>query len=520
MGNTFHRKHPKAPSPKFSKLKGKLPSSVIQQSKERDIRLDYVFHRVLGEGHFGKVRRAVSKSDQLRVAVKSVLKKKITKGELLRQEVDAMRALNHTNIVALYDIYEDATHVHIVMELCTGGELFGRIVSEGKLSETIAADILHQILSACQHFHAKKIVHRDLKPENILFMNEKSWTLKICDFGLSRFYEPENNVMNTRLGTAFYLAPEVLRKKYSSKCDIWSVGVILYIMLCGYPPFYGASDALVFKAILQDPLSFEGDAWASVSQEAKSIIEKLLDRNDENRPSATEALQASASWRLGEASGSAALTTQALNSLRQFCAMNKFKRATCTLIAATLGSEELGHLEQEFRTMDSDLDGFITRNELADAMRRTHSDLAQVHVIMRELDENGDNMIEWREYIQAAVARREYLREEKIAETFRMIDADQSGTISFTELKHILGKTADAKMIIDMLNEADANRDGEIDLQEFKAMMLRSLENNTAPSFSKPVLVPISADTKMEPSRNPASSSSDDDETNNIIEIV
>ena len=235
MGNLFNRNPTKLSSPRFSRkglLERKSIASLVDPSKNGDIRLDYVFHRVLGEGHFGKVRRAVRKSDQMRVAVKSVLKKSIQKPELLRQEVEALRTLKHPNVVALLDIYEDPTHVHIVMELCTGGELFGRIVREGALSETIAADILHQILSACQHFHAKKIVHRDLKPENILFVSEKSWTLKICDFGLSRFYDEGNNMMNTRLGTAFYLAPEVLRKKYSSKCDIWSVGIILYIMLC------------------------------------------------------------------------------------------------------------------------------------------------------------------------------------------------------------------------------------------------------------------------------------------------
>jgi len=208
MGNFFAKKPGRAPSPKFSRTKhSSAPGlsksstgSMVERSKERDIRLDYVFHRVLGEGHFGKVRRAVRKTDETRVAVKSVLKKKINKPELLRQEVEAMQSLHHTNIVALYDIYEDPTHVHIVMELCTGGELFGRIVKEGSLSEMVAADILHQILSACEHFHSKMVVHRDLKPENILFVNEKSWTLKICDFGLSKFYDEENNVMHTRLG--------------------------------------------------------------------------------------------------------------------------------------------------------------------------------------------------------------------------------------------------------------------------------------------------------------------------------
>jgi calcium-dependent protein kinase len=350
-------------------------------------------------------------------------------------------------------------------------------------------------------------------------VNEKSWTLKICDFGLSTFYEPDNNVMNTRLGTAFYLAPEVLRKKYTSKCDIWSVGVVLYIMLCGYPPFYGASDALVFKAILQDKLAFDGDAWLTVSPAAKSIIETLLQRDDEKRPSASQALQMSSDWRLGEAS--VQLTTQALSSLRQFCAMNKFKRAACTHIAETLASEELGQLEQEFRTMDSDLDGFITRNELAAAIKRTHSDVGQVHVIMRELDENGDNRIEWREYLHAAVARREYLKDEKMAETFRAIDADKSGKISFAEVKNVLGNTADAKMIIDMLKEGDANNDGEIDLQEFKAMMLRSLENNVILTAAASTVV--SKEERAPAPANPASldsNSSASDDARNEIEIV
>ena len=252
--------------------------------------------------------------------------------------------------------------------------------------------------------------------------------------------------------------------------------MILYIMLCGYPPFYGSSDALVFKAILQEELSFEGEAWESVSNEAKSIIQMLLNRNEEHRPDATKALQLSQAWRLGDASGSSALTTRAIKSLKHFCAMNKFKRAACAHIAENLSGDDLAQLESEFRTMDFDLDGFITRTELADAMRRTNSNLGEVSTIMKVLDEDGDNRIEWREYLHGAVARREILRDEKIAETFRMIDSDKSGKISFQELKKILGDTVDSEMILVMLNEADANHDGEIDLQEFKSMMWKSLE--------------------------------------------
>lgn len=469
MGNLFRKRPEWVPSPKFSK-RTKRRDSVVESSKERDIRLDYVFHRVLGEGRYGKVRRAMRKVDSQRVAVKSILKKEIRKPELLRHEVEALSRLEHVNIVKLLDVYEDPTHVHMVMELCSGGELFARIVEHGQLTEMVAADLMRQVLSAVAHLHSRKIVHRDLKPENILFAREKSWTLKVCDFGLSRFFDSCSEEMTSRLGTAFYVSPEVLNRKYTSKCDIWSLGVVLYIMLCGYPPFYGASDPLIFKSILEDQVKFEGEAWQNVSPEAKKFVLRLLDRDEHARPSAEEALNEKG-WLLGEASGTIAVTTTAIESLKRFCAMNTFKRAALNHIAKSLSKKELGELEREFRTIDSDLDGYITRAELTEAMKRTKS-LAQVHVLLEELDENGDDCIDWNEYIQGAVARKDFLRDERIAETFRYFDEDESGKISISEMQQVLGASTD---ISEMMKNADLNEDGEIDFSEFRTMLLKSI---------------------------------------------
>lgn len=470
-----HAHHYCPPAPQFLHRPGSS-SSMLDSStkrKQKDIRLDYVFHRVLGEGRFGKVRRAVRKHDQVRVAVKSMLKKDIKKSEvhLLRQEVRAMQMLQHPNIVSLIDLYESPTHVHICMELCNGGELLDRITKERFLSEVVCADIMHQILSAIAYMHDRGITHRDLKPENLLLANETGWTVKVCDFGLSKFYDDNTTRMSARLGTVYYMSPEVLKQNYTSKCDLWSLGVILYVMLCGYPPFSGKNDDEVFTSILNDPVVFHTQGtWDSTSQEAKDFICKLLNRDEDRRLSAREALREG--WILGEASGTWQVTTRALQSLQHFCAMNKFKRAAVGHMSESLSQAEIAQLEQEFRSIDVDLDGFITANELADAITRTKS---SGNVAFQLLDENGDNRIDLSEFVRAAIARKEYLRDQRIAQTFSWFDHDKNGTISIAELKRAMMGMSEEE-ILDFVKATDLNGDNEIDLNEFRQSLLHSLE--------------------------------------------
>ena len=174
-----------------------------------------------------------------------------------------MRTLDHPNVIKLYELFEDARNVYLVMELCTGGELFDKIINKGHFTEKEAAFIFQQIISAIFYCHKNFIVHRDLKPENFLFQNpDFRSTLKIIDFGLSKIWAKgeDQKSFRTRAGTPYYIAPEVLAGDYDESCDIWSSGCILYILLCGYPPFYGSSDAQILERVKKGAYSFRGEA--------------------------------------------------------------------------------------------------------------------------------------------------------------------------------------------------------------------------------------------------------------------
>jgi calcium-dependent protein kinase len=210
----------------------------------------------------------------------------------VRQEVSIMDHLSgHANVVKLVDVFEDKRNVHIVMELCTGGELFDRIVARGHYSEKSAAQIIRAIVEVVAHCHTMGVVHRDLKPENFLLSSAGSASeLKAIDFGLSSFFQP-GKMLSDIVGSAYYVAPEVLRKKYSSQCDIWSCGVILYILLCGIPPFYAETEAAIFRAVVKGDVDYSAHPWPRISAEAKDCVGKMLTRDVNARAMAEQILQ-------------------------------------------------------------------------------------------------------------------------------------------------------------------------------------------------------------------------------------
>lgn len=215
-----------------------------------DVRVKYHINpKELGHGHYGVVRKCMDRETKEWLAIKSIRKSKVSKIEVLKREIEILKEVQHPHIIRLVDVYEDSKYLHLVTELCTGGELFDRIIAktqseEGHYSEHDAASIVRDILDAIAYCHdVKQIVHRDLKPENFLFLTEEEDSpIKIIDFGLSRHNDANQGIMQTKVGTPYYVAPEVLRRQYTKSCDIWSIGVITYILLCGYPPFYGDSD--------------------------------------------------------------------------------------------------------------------------------------------------------------------------------------------------------------------------------------------------------------------------------------
>ena len=183
-----------------------------------------------------------------------------------------LKAVDHPNILKLYEFYQDSKNYYLVTEFCTGGELFDRITDKGSFTEAMAAHYMDQILNAIFYCHSKGIVHRDLKPENfVLDSPAEDAILKVIDFGTSSFFT-EGETLKKKYGTPYYIAPEVLKKNYNQKCDLWSCGVNLYILLCGFPPFHGNTDEDIMKRVKKGIFSFPSPEWDQVSEEGKNLI--------------------------------------------------------------------------------------------------------------------------------------------------------------------------------------------------------------------------------------------------------
>lgn len=258
------------------------------------IRDRYEFKEELGSGAFSKVFRAINKETKEEMAVKIIDKKKAsdeTEKKRLETEVTILKKVKHPNIIGLRDLYDDAEYLYLVMELVTGGELFDKIVEKGQYTEKDASVIVKKILSAVQYLHSMNIAHRDLKPENLLLKKHDDTEVMLSDFGLSKIIG-EEQMMQTACGTPYYVAPEVLAATgYDREVDLWSVGVVTYLLLCGFPPFYGDTLPDVFEQIMKADYDYPEPYWDEVSAEAKDLIDKLLVIDPHQRLTADAALQ-------------------------------------------------------------------------------------------------------------------------------------------------------------------------------------------------------------------------------------
>ncbi|XP_014022228.1 calcium/calmodulin-dependent protein kinase type 1 [Oncorhynchus tshawytscha] len=263
------------------------------KKKTSDVKENFDFKEILGTGAFSEVVLAEEKRTQKLVAIKCIPKKALEgKENSIENEIAVLHKLKHANIVSLEDIFESKSHLYLVMQLVSGGELFDRIVEKGFYTEKDASKLIQQILDAVKYLHDMGIVHRDLKPENLLYYSmEEDSKIMISDFGLSKI-EGSGSVMSTACGTPGYVAPEVLAQKpYSKAVDCWSIGVIAYILLCGYPPFYDENDAKLFEQILKAEYEFDSPYWDDISDSAKDFIVHLMEKDPRIRYTCDQALQ-------------------------------------------------------------------------------------------------------------------------------------------------------------------------------------------------------------------------------------
>jgi len=270
----------------------------------------------LGSGSFSVVKLGVNKKTGEEYAIKIIEKKRVGEKKMMQTEIDILNQVHHPNVIQLKEMFETSTHLYLVMELVTGGELFDRIVQQGSFNEKEASYVTKQVLSGVHYLHSIGIVHRDLKPENLLCASRDSLDIKITDFGLSKILSTEAVSMFTACGTPSYVAPEVLRcEGYDKSVDLWSIGVIVYIILCGFPPFHHENNALLFELIMSGKFSFPDPYWTNISAQAKDFLKKLLVVEVPSRMTTTSALKHP--WITGEVRPTL-LASDTMRSLKEY----------------------------------------------------------------------------------------------------------------------------------------------------------------------------------------------------------
>ncbi|KAK4607440.1 hypothetical protein RGQ29_001327 [Quercus rubra] len=443
-----------------------------------DVRSLYTIGKELGRGQFGVTHLCTNKATGEQLACKTIAKRKLVNKEDIedvRREVQIMHHLTgQPNIVELKGAYEDKHNVHLVMELCAGGELFDRIIAKGHYTERAAASLLRTIVQIVHTCHCMGVIHRDLKPENFLLLNkDENSPLKATDFGLSVFYK-QGEVFKDIVGSAYYIAPEVLKRRYGPEVDIWSVGVMLYILLCGVPPFWAEAEQGIFNAILRGHIDFTSDPWPSISPAAKDLVRKMLNSDPKQRLTAFQVLNHPWIKEDGEAPDTP-LDNAVLNRLKQFRAMNKFKKVALRVIAGCLSEEEIIGLKEMFRGIDTDNSGTITLEELKHGLAKQGTKLSEYEVkqLMEAADADGDGTIDYDEFITATMHLNRMDREEHLYTAFQYFDKDNSGYITIDELEQALHEYGmhDGRDIKEIISEVDADNDGHINYDEFVAMM-------------------------------------------------
>lgn len=455
--------------------------------KTEPITNHYTLGKAIGTpGQFGAARLCTENKTGTEYAVKIMSKARFTRlctkdhdyfMDQMRGEIDVMRKLKHPNIIRMHDVFEDRTNLCIVMECCYGGELFDRIKSRGHYSERRAANVIKMIAEGVAYMHSKGVAHCDLKAENFLFLNDSDDSpIKIIDFGMVK-YVKRRKYFKHLCGTPYYVAPEVLNAKYSEHCDLWSIGVVLFVMLFGYPPFYAdpakygtRTTEVIFQKVATgfDNVVKKGyGSWfpqkMPVSDDVRDLIGKLLDSDTATRLTAVEVLEHP--W-LTTATDTP-LVQAVLKNLSTFHGQSKLELAVLSMLSDQMTEAEMKELQESFKKIDTNNDGTITVAELEAAMSTMdpgNKSMAKVQEMMRQADVNKDGVLSYKEMLMTAVNRKLMNKEERLYNVFTKMDLNGDGRIDREELTKLL-KCDNA--VDSMIQEADKDGDGMVDYNEF-----------------------------------------------------
>jgi calcium-dependent protein kinase len=477
----------KQPSPKVHHVEDRRPSNsltnaaFIIENHGKHPQAKYDLGKTnLGEGGFGTVCLGIDRKSKAVRAIKTVPKAKIPVETRFKSEIDIMKAMDHPNIIKLYETFEDQRNFYLAMELCEGGEMFDFIIDHGPFSQGDVAIVMRQVLRAVFYMHNKGVVHRDLKPENFLLDSKGSIseaTLKIIDFGMSCCWVQGDRMMTRMVGSPSYVAPEVLKGSYGNEVDVWSCAVIMFIILCGSPPFGGKTDADILKNVLRADVTFKQREWRNVSSSAKEMITQMLARDPRKRITAEHALSHSFLQTTSPRGNDVKLPETMVRNLEAFREVDRFKKAALHVIAQHLNTAQIGKLREVFVKLDVNEDGQLTQKEIMDGITALGGSLPSDFMeVLMGIDTDGSGLIDYTEFLAASIDRKLYCQEHSCWEAFCTFDLDGDGAIAIDELSkavaHIPGDVAIHEMSIeDLMSQWDLNKDGVIDFSEFKAMM-------------------------------------------------
>lgn len=472
-------------SPVFSvdKLRGAKGSFTFtsRYHTNRNLRQDYRVERaVLGTGASGPVHLA--KRGNRQFAVKSFRKRNLSADAKmeLRGEVEVYLKLDHPHVARLEDVYETERDLHLVMELMSGGELYARLAKRRQYSEADAAQTCRQMLLAVAYLHGHNIVHRDLKLENFLYERQDTEHLKLIDFGFAKYHERGSGKMSRSCGSLHYIAPEVLKHSYDEKADMWSLGVIVYMLLTGNPPFYGSTDEKCLYRIQRGEPSFS-QRWWTLSNGAQMFVRSLLAVDPEARPGAADALKRP--WICMLETPKATIDRDVLASLRNFAQASHFRRACLSMMAWSLTLEDQAELRIQFQMLDTNKTGTITQHDLASVLKANFNiDSAETELLFKSLDTKGSKAISYAEFLAAAMKKRIRMHEDVLHATFARFDVDGTGTITPSNLRALLGDSFEGSDVEELIREADVDGDGRVSYADFLCYLQEGDTKEEAPS--------------------------------------
>uniref|UniRef100_A0A6U5FCI9 Uncharacterized protein n=1 Tax=Corethron hystrix TaxID=216773 RepID=A0A6U5FCI9_9STRA len=459
--------------------------------------------------------------DSYKFALKTIQLNQISETLLkeFRNEVEILKSLDHSNIVKPIEVFECSLNrrLFVVMELCSGGDLYSR----DPYTESQAASIVGKVLSALTYMHSRNIIHRDIKYENIMFENQgPDAEVKLIDFGLSTKYLPESPQVSGAIGTIYTMSPEVLNRKCTSKADLWSTGVVAFMLLSSRAPFFGRNRLSLVSRIMNCSYSFSDTRWQKISEDAKNFIQSLFHKNPNLRPSANEAMHHTwlkTHYPLSKRYPGDAIMEQVPKTIKQYMKAPMIKKMALMLIAHNSTTSEIVDLRKVFDQYDTENNGYISYSEFKWALMKYENDYSDedIQEMFKALDFDKNGLVNYTEFLAATLEILGYIDEERLAEAFDRLDWDNSGYISKKNLREILGMNYIAEKVDELIAEADFEQNGKISYEEFLALfrtecnvgMVRTNRSmNDLFTFSKSLTI---AETSLIGSSNCSSASSE-----------